>query len=167
MTKHSFDAMLNDLLRHVAYEYAALTVSYEEFQATGEANVWLIECFLIHARNGYVFVYKRRGERDTHSGDCFAEDYLAGWDATATSELASAYSRMHIQVAHLSADRAKETNAWHWSTWRKRLPKVFHELDTCWRRFQGALVGARAQLFADGLLSELARLRGDDSKSTD
>src|SRR6266516_3506732 len=81
MKERPDEPTLSELLRHVAYERIAMTVAYDRFKESGEESVPLFESFLIHARNGYVFLYKKRDDDDTHPNDIFAQDYVAGWSA--------------------------------------------------------------------------------------
>ena len=111
-----------------------------------------LECFLLHARNLYLFFTKRRSElRSFEKTDVVAEDFFddpADWiPATNLTYLTTNLRRLNRSLAHISYDRVDYERSKRWVVTHT----IRVELTEAWNRFMNDLPKQRRRWFCKTL----------------
>ncbi|MCS7216877.1 MAG: hypothetical protein NZ924_04280 [Candidatus Bipolaricaulota bacterium] len=136
-------------IKHVEYEWAMLCYAFGVLSALRHEpsgckmmrNAYL-ECFLLHFRNLYEFLFEPRKKKD----DLRASDWIPDWLTIVESEpklrdikeslKTKYYDECHKRLAHLTRTRTDEYE------WEISIP--FRKIEFAYRRFQ-QLVETQAQ----------------------
>ena len=129
---------LEEMIPFIAHEYALFDVAYETYQALlkkGKDDAFYGEAFILHFRNLYSFLFRRRDDPQAQSTDVFASEYRESWTEKGSGQLGDVYRKAHVQLAHISTDRLPQNKPYEWKTWQKLFPTIHQQITVVWEEF--------------------------------
>jgi len=144
------------MIRHVAYEVAALEFTCQLFERTGDR--FAFEAFLLHARSVRDFLWREA----KYASDAVAEQFFAipeDWrkaKGPPGALLQRTWTPIDRQLAHLTWDRADPGK---FVNLEPLVPGLATELLAQWGRFLGRLSTADAELLRNALETRRSEVR--------